>query len=67
VNEPRWEMFAASVPSIVRNDTFVRSLKMQEFMGKRIIPTKSTDLVRDPDTDVIASIRGIRRKDRNRY
>jgi hypothetical protein len=64
MTEPRWEMFAVSVPSIVNNDAYLKRLQIAESMGERIIPACTTDLVRDPDTDTIVSIRGIKRRDR---
>lgn len=66
-SEPEWEMFVASVPSIVKQETYLRKLQVAESMGERIIPANTDDLVRDPDTDTIVSIRSIRRKDSQRY
>ena len=65
-SEPRMEMFAASLPSITRHDAYVKRLRIAESMGERIIPEKSTDLIRDPDTDSIIGVRGIRRRTQRR-
>jgi hypothetical protein len=67
MSEPRWEMFATSVPSVVNADRYLRRLQLAESMGETIIPANTDDLVRDPDTDSIVSIRSIRRKDSKRY
>lgn len=65
VEEPRMEMFASSVPSILQSETLARSLRLAETMGERIIPRKSSDIIRDPNTDDIVGVRAIRRRDRS--
>lgn len=64
--EPRWEMFAASVPKITGQESYLKRLQIAESIGERIIPAHSTDLIRDPDTGSIVDIRGIRRRDQRR-